>query len=611
MQCLSGKCVLAVICSVSLLCVSSTLGQQWRPLFDGKTLDGWHVRGGTAAYHVEDGAIVGTTVQGSPNTFLCTESDYGDFELELEVKCDPALNSGVQIRSHVTKENRVFGYQVEIAAARTATSGSIYDEGRLGRWLYRIPKDSAGAKAYKDDDWNLYRIVCTGPRIQTWINGVPCTDFVDTMDMTGFIGLQVHSVAGDPKLQVRWRNIRIRETGRHIWRPLFDGETLAGWHSLPGGKWQVRDGVIVGTSPIDETRHGLLISDAVYGDFTARLQFKAVKGNSGFYFRSEKVDSAVGVHGFQAEIDIANDVGGLYETGGRAWVVQPSADEVAKYFKPGEWNEMTVSARGRHVVVHVNRQKTAELIDDPGRLKGHLALQLHGSQDMEVMFRDVEILQPQTSTVHVPFNGSDLNNWRLKGNRPMSAAKWVVGTAALSPTDPRQLISKGDRGDMINLAERHGQSIDIYSEQTFGDCRIELEVMVPQGSNSGAYVMGEYEIQVLDSWGRQKMGSGDMGAVYGAAPPPVNASKKPGEWQKYVIDVNAPRYDEAGKKIANAELAKVQLNGHILHHNLVLPGPTPSGVTGREAAKGPIMFQGDHGPVAYRNIRITEFADAK
>ena len=122
-----------------------------------------------------------------------------------------------------------------------------------------------------------------------------------------------------------------------------------------------------------------------------RLKFKAVQGNSGLYFRVDKVKGAVGVHGFQAEIDPANDVGGLYETGGRAWVVQPTPEQVKKYFKPGQWNQMTVTAEGRHVVVHVNGQKTAELKDDPGRLEGHIALQLHGGQDMHVEFQDIEI----------------------------------------------------------------------------------------------------------------------------------------------------------------------------------------------------------------------------
>ncbi len=130
--------------------------------------------------------------------------------------------------------------------------------------------------------------------------------------------------------------------------------------------------------------------------------------------------------------------------------------------------------------------------------------------------------------------------------------------------------------------------------------------MVPKGANSGIYVMGEYEVQVLDSYGRAKLGGGDMGAIYGAQPPKVNACKKPGEWQKYVIDFQAPRFDENGNKTANARFIRVKLNGRLLHENVEMKRHTPAGVTGREHPVGPIMFQGDHGPVAYRNIKITD-----
>ena len=129
--------------------------------------------------------------------------------------------------------------------------------------------------------------------------------------------------------------------------------------------------------------------------------------------------------------------------------------------------------------------------------------------------------------------------------------------------------------------------------------------MVPKGSNSGIYLHGEYEVQVLDSYGRTKLGMGDMGAIYGAQPPKVNACRKPGEWQKYVIYFKAPSFGADGKKTGNARFIKVELNGKVLHENVEMKGPTPSGVKGKEAATGPIMFQGDHGPVAYRNIRIT------
>jgi hypothetical protein len=117
--------------------------------------------------------------------------------------------------------------------------------------------------------------------------------------------------------------------------------------------------------------------------------------------------------------------------------------------------------------------------------------------------------------------------------------------------------------------------------------------------------MGEYEIQVLDSWGRRKLGGGDMGAVYGASPPQVNASKKPGQWQQYVIDFRAPKFDSSEKKNEKAKLLKVELNGQVLHENLILDKETPGGVTGDEAPEGPLMFQGNHGPVAYRNIIVT------
>jgi hypothetical protein len=211
------------------------------------------------------------------------------------------------------------------------------------------------------------------------------------------------------------------------------------------------------------------------------------------------------------------------------------------------------------------------------------------------------------------FKGT-LENWSFKSGK--GSPKWKIALAKLNPDDPKQLADKGsgagigstdDLACMANFATKHGDSVDIYSKQKFGSCLIELEVMVPKGSNSGIYVMGEYEVQVFDSFGKadDKMGPGDMGAIYGAAVPKVNASKAPGEWQKYVIEWQAPKFDASGKKTANAKFIKVVLNGKVMHENLEMPGPTPSGVTGKEAAEGPIMFQGDHGPVAYRNIKIT------
>lgn len=174
---------------------------------------------------------------------------------------------------------------------------------------------------------------------------------------------------------------------------LFDGHSLQGWHLIPGGSWQVVNGVIAGTSTKAEKRHGLLVSDKVYKNFTVKLKFRPITGNSGFYFRCEKTDNEVGVHGFQAEIDPEKDSGGLYETGGREWVVQPKPEDVKKWLKPGLWNDMLVIARGGNIVVFINGYKTASLSNDPGRAAGHLALQLHGGQDMNVLFKDIQIAE--------------------------------------------------------------------------------------------------------------------------------------------------------------------------------------------------------------------------
>ena len=175
------------------------------------------------------------------------------------------------------------------------------------------------------------------------------------------------------------------------YRPLFDGKTLKGWHALGGGTWTVEDGLLVGRNKSSEPRHGHLFTDEEYGDFTIRLKFKDLAGNSGLYFRTEKIKGNVGIKGFQAEIDARNDIGGLYETFGRGWVVKPNTADVKKYFKPDDWNEMIVTAQGRHITVHVNGTKTAELKNDKGRLQGFIALQLHGGQKMEVYFKDIEI----------------------------------------------------------------------------------------------------------------------------------------------------------------------------------------------------------------------------
>ncbi len=173
---------------------------------------------------------------------------------------------------------------------------------------------------------------------------------------------------------------------------LFDAETLDGWTQLPGGTWAVVDGLLVGTQESTEQRHGILLSQKQYGDFVARLKFKCLEGNSGLYFRAERVDHPVAIKGFQAEIDAAGaDVGGLYETLGRAWVARPQPEEVQECYRMNDWNEMTVTAVAGNMTVTVNGHETARLSDDSGARSGFLGLQLHGGQKMHVLFKDIEI----------------------------------------------------------------------------------------------------------------------------------------------------------------------------------------------------------------------------
>ncbi|MGB4727524.1 MAG: DUF1080 domain-containing protein [Thermogutta sp.] len=176
------------------------------------------------------------------------------------------------------------------------------------------------------------------------------------------------------------------------WRPLFDGKTFQGWHIIGVGQWTIEDGAILGRKTAAEKEFGHLVSDAVFGDFVVRLKFKALHGNSGFYFRCVE-EGHSGISGFQAEIAPDANTGGLYETNGRAWVVRPDPELVKKAFKPQEWNEMVVSAQGGDITVWLNGIKMSEVKNDPGRREGHFALQLHGGNDMLVMFKDIEILE--------------------------------------------------------------------------------------------------------------------------------------------------------------------------------------------------------------------------
>jgi hypothetical protein len=205
-------------------------GDGWQMLFkDG--LGDAKVVSGTASYKVENGVLVGTTVDGSPNSFLI-KGPYKDFELEFEVNVDDALNSGVQVRSRVAREGdpvlkgskagkalpagRMYGPQCEIAV--NGTAGDFYDEARRAVWWSDVTntkalRTEAAKAAFKKGEWNKFRIVVKGDRYQSWVNGVPTADFSQSDDPEGYIGFQVHQIKkGTGPYTVRWRNVRLRET---------------------------------------------------------------------------------------------------------------------------------------------------------------------------------------------------------------------------------------------------------------------------------------------------------------------------------------------------------------------------------------------------------------
>jgi len=182
-----------------------------------------------------------------------------------------------------------------------------------------------------------------------------------------------------------------------------------------------------------------------------------------------------------------------------------------------------------------------------------------------------------------------------------------------------EFVLKGEGKVLVNTSTRAEKVPYLLTKEEFGDARIELEFMVPKGSNAGVYVLGRYEVQILDSFGRERFGSGDLGGIYqrwdptlpkeeqgfGGIAPKVNAAKAPGEWQTMEIVFRAPRFDDSGKKYRDATFEKVVVNGQVVQENASTGGHTRSAPLEGDAATGPIAIQGDHGPIAIRSYKVT------
>jgi len=296
-------------------------------IFDGKTLAGWKTLGGGADYHVIDGAIVGSSRPGVPNSFLVTEKVFRDFIFEFDVRQDVGpTNSGVQFRSLSTSEfenGRVHGYQTDIDPSPRQWSGSIYEEAQRG-WFYTGELHPPAKALYKFGEWNRYRIEAFGPRLRVWINDSPAADVIDDVKKEGFFGLQVHSInsAEEAGRTTSWKNLLVQtknlkprppmgifirnnlpnnldpEEKAQGWRLLWDGKSTRGWRSanadgFPARGWSLAEGVLAVEAKGDG---GDIMTDEEFAAFELQMEFKVSAGaNSGiFYLLTSPKDPASG-----------------------------------------------------------------------------------------------------------------------------------------------------------------------------------------------------------------------------------------------------------------------------------------------------------------------------
>lgn len=443
------KKFIAFILSTILFILSHS---QTVSLFNGKNLSGWHLQNGFAKYEVQNGELVGTSVAGSPNSFLVTDKTYGDFILTLEFKVDSTQNSGIQIRSesNAAYDNyRVHGYQVEIDPSSRAWTGGIYDEARRG-WLYPLTYNIAAQKAFKQNEWNKFYIECIGNNIRTWINDVPAAFLIDSLTHEGFIGLQVHAI-GDNTIagsQVRWKNIRIQtehlkprpwnniyvvnnvpntlseQEKRNGVQLLWDGKTSAGWRGIyktnfPATGWEMKDGVLTihSSNGQEEGLGGDIITEKNYSAFQLDFDFKLTPGaNSGVkYFVTEDYD-AKGKSGIGLEFQVLDDSlhpdAKLGRNGDRTlsslYDLVPRNNISNAFKKVGEWNHGRIIVYPNNHVEHwlngykmLEYEKGSQAFLDLVAIskykdwknfglwkEGHILLQDHGN---EVSYQNIKI----------------------------------------------------------------------------------------------------------------------------------------------------------------------------------------------------------------------------
>ena len=423
----------------------------WKNLFNGENLEGWTTKGGDALYEVRDGMIVGTTVADTPNTFLTTSKNYGDFILELELKVDTTMNSGIQFRSNsfpYYMDGRVHGYQMEVDPSKRAWSGGIFDEARR-KWLVPLKDNPTAQKAFDKNGWNTYRIEAIGDTIKTWVNSIPTSFLIDDKTASGFIGLQVHSIHGEQKAgtEIMWRNIKIltdslsnysmkstlnpvitknkltEDEEKNGWKLLWDGKTTTGWKgakldSFPEKGWVVENDelIVLSSGGAESAAGGDIVTEALYGDFELKVDFKLTPGaNSGIkYYVDTEINkgsgSSIGLEYQILDDDLHEDAKLGSQEGSRTVASLYDlikADPAKPIHAIGEWNSAHIISKANHVEHWLNGMKVLEYergSDDFLKLvseskydkwpnfglleKGQILLQDHGDR---VSFKNIKI----------------------------------------------------------------------------------------------------------------------------------------------------------------------------------------------------------------------------
>ncbi|MDC1277039.1 DUF1080 domain-containing protein [Algibacter sp.] len=456
-----NQLITAIVCTafISLVfysCKEKTEDIPWTNLIKNNSLEGWNIKGGEAKYIVEDGVIIGTTAANTPNTFLTTNEMYSDFIFEIDFKVDSTMNSGIQIRSNSLpyyRDGMVHGYQVEIDPSKRAWSGGLYDEKRR-KWLHTLENNPEAQKAFKQNEWNHYRVEAIGDTIKTWINDVPASYLIDDKTASGFFGLQVHSIGKNKdKLgkQVMWKNAKILtenlskyskksplepivtknnltfQEKKEGWQMLWDGKTTDGWRgakidAFPNQGWVIENGelIVLASGGAESAAGGDIVTTQDYSNFELLVDFKITSGaNSGIkYYVDTEINkgpgSSIGLEYQILDDELHEDAKRGSHEGSRTVcslydLIQANPN---KPIKPiGEWNTAYIKSINNHVEHWLNDVKVLEYergSDEFLRLvseskyakwpnfglldKGQILLQDHGDK---VSFRNIKIKVPK------------------------------------------------------------------------------------------------------------------------------------------------------------------------------------------------------------------------